>query len=354
MTDDPAPDAAGNSRSRVSSVVRAVIAVALVVLLFGVILPSFIDYGLVFEAMRSLELWQLVALLSLAVLRILAESSLYTAAIPGLGFGPGLRSYLASNSVADLAPPPADLAVRFGMYRSLGISTDRAGAGIIISGVFSIGARLVLPVVALVLFLASGVDDETTWLLTIVGVSALVGAAGLIQLMLRSEQLTIRVGEWVGRAAERIATRFGRTVDAADLGTKAAGFRTRVGDTLRTRSLAASAAVLASHLVSYAILLASLRFVGVSNAQIDWVALLAAYAIVRLITLIPLTPGGIGVAATGYVILLGRGDNELANLIGAASFLTRIFVWLIPLLIGIIPLLAWRRRQTQDRVGEPR
>ncbi|MGI9577944.1 MAG: lysylphosphatidylglycerol synthase transmembrane domain-containing protein, partial [Microthrixaceae bacterium] len=334
------------ARSRRNTIIQAVIGIGLIILLFGVILPAFIDYELVFDAMRSLEIWQLGVLLVLALLRIIAESSLYSAAIPGLGFGPGLKSFLASNTVADLAPPPADLAVRFGMYKSLGISTERAGAGIIISGVFSIGARLVLPVIALVIVLVSGVDDETTWVLAALGVSALVGAGALITMMIRSEQWTARVGEWVGRAAERVAARFGRKIDAADLGTKAAEFRGRLVGVVRDRWAHASAAVIASHLVSYAVLLAALRFVGVSNAQIDWVDLLVAYAIVRLITLIPLTPGGIGVAAAGYVVLLSANDDSLANLIGAASFLTRIFVWLVPLLIGIFPLITWRRTQT--------
>lgn len=345
MTDETQTEAVSGDRSRTRSVVQAVVAVALAVLLFGVILPSFIDYGLVLDAMTSLQLWQLGVLLVLAMARILAESSLYTSAIPGLGFGPGLRSYLASNTVADLAPPPADLAVRFGMYRSLGISTERAGSGIIISGIFSIGARLVLPVIALVLFVISGVDDDATLLLTAVGLAALIGGGALVVITLRSEQLTVRIGEWVGRTAERIARRFGRELDASDMGTKAADFRDRVGDTMRERYKQAAAAVTMSHLISYGIMLASLRFVGVSNDQIDWADLLAAYAIVRLITVIPLTPGGIGVAAAGYVILLGQGDDTLANLIGAASFLTRIFVWLVPLLIGILPLVSWRRSQ---------
>ena len=101
--------------------------------------------------------------------------------------------------------------------------------------------------------------------------------------------------------------------------------------------------------MGYTILLASVRFVGVSNSQVDWVDLLVAYAIVRLITLIPITPGGIGVAAAGYVVILGaQQDQALSNLIGAASFLTRIFVWLVPLLIGIVPLVMWRRRMKRQ------
>ena len=343
MTTDS--DAASARSDRRKTIVQMVVGLGLLLLLFGVILPSFIDYGLVFEAMRSLEAWQLLVLLALALIRLPIESSLYTSTIPGLGFADGLRSYLASNTVADLAPPPADLAVRFGMYKSLGVSTEAAGVGIIASGFFSIGARLVLPVIALVLVIATGPADEETWVLAAIGVSALVGGVALVALILRSEEFTLRIGDWVGRVANRIAARFGKQLDADNLGTKASDFRIKILGVLRTRWPRATAAVIGSHIMGYTILLASMRFIGISNSQVDWIDLLVAYAIVRLITLIPITPGGVGVAAAGYIVILGAGqDQVLSNLIGAASFLTRIFVWLVPLLIGIVPLLMWRRR----------
>ena len=347
MTTDS--DAASARSDRRKAIVQMVVGLGLLLLLFGVILPSFIDYGLVFEAMRSLEAWQLLVLLALALIRLPIESSLYTATIPGLGFADGLLSYLASNTVADLAPPPADLAVRFGMYKSLGVSTEAAGVGIIASGFFSIGARLVLPVIALVLVIATGPADEETWVLAAIGVSALVGGVALVALILRSEKFTLRIGDRVGRVANRIAARFGKQLDADNLGTKASDFRIKILGVLRTRWPRATAAVIGSHIMGYTILLASMRFIGISNSQVDWIDLLVAYAIVRLITLIPITPGGIGVAAAGYIVVLGVGqDQGLANLIGAASFLTRIFVWLVPLLIGIGPLLMWRKRMKRQ------
>ncbi len=107
----------------------------------------------------------------------------------------------------------------------------------------------------------------------------------------------------------------------------------------------ASVATLAGHVFTFLILLASMRFIGITSDQIDWVSLLVAYAIVRLLTLLPLTPGGMGVAAAGYtMILTGASDKDLANAIAAASFMTRIWVWLFPMIVGFFPLVAWRRR----------
>jgi len=90
-------------------------------------------------------------------------------------------------------------------------------------------------------------------------------------------------------------------------------------------------------------MLTALRFVGVDADEIDWVILLVAYALVTLLTAIPITPGGIGVAAVGYTALLAPNDQGLANLIASASLLTRVVTWLLPVVLGVIPLMQVRK-----------
>ncbi|MDX2379262.1 MAG: lysylphosphatidylglycerol synthase domain-containing protein, partial [Acidimicrobiia bacterium] len=216
------------------------------------------------------------------------------------------------------------------------------------SGFFSIGARLLIPVIALVALVATGVDDETIWLLALIGGSAVIGAAGMVVLAVRSEEFTRRSGEWIGRGFNVLLNRFKRA-PIEDVGLKVVGFRARIGATLQKSWPVASLATVLSHVFTYSILLVSMRAVGISNKQIDWAVLLVAYAVVRLLTLIPLTPGGLGVAAAGYTFLLTKAsDKDLANSIAAASFLTRIWVWLFPMLVGFVPLAMWRKRMKND------
>ena len=328
--------------------IQAIVAVVVVFLVFVVILPQLIDYGEVWKAMKRLSFEQLVVLVVLASLRMGASALLYASVIPGLGFKHSAQSYLASNTVAEIAPPPADLAVRFGIYRSLGIGTEPAGVGIILSGIFSIGARLAIPVVALVALLVSGVDDDLIWLLAVVGAAAVIGVAGIVVLAIRSEDFTRQAGEWVGKGFNALLVRFNR--DPIDeVGEKVVDFRARVGTTMKESWPRASVATILTHVFTFSILLVSMRAVGVSNEKIDWAVLLVAYAVVRLLTLIPLTPGGLGVAAAGYTFLLtGASDKDLANQIAAASFMTRIWVWLFPMLVGFIPLAMWRRKMKND------
>ena len=328
--------------------IQAIVAIVVIVLIFGVLLPQLIDYGEVWKAMKRLSFTQLLILMVLALMRMSSSALLYASVIPGLGFKYSVQSYLASNTVAEIAPPPADLAVRFGIYRSLGIGAEPAGVGIILSGLFSIGARLLIPVIALLALIATGVDDETIWLLAVIGGAAVIGAAGVVGLAIRSEEFTRRAAEWIGSGFNALLARFKR--DPIDeVGQKVVEFRARIGTTLRSSWPMATLATVLSHVLTYSILLVSMRAVGISNEQIDWAVLLVAYAVVRLLTLIPLTPGGLGVAAAGYTFLLTEAsDKDLANSIAAASFLTRIWVWLFPMLVGFIPLAMWRKRMKND------
>lgn len=328
--------------------IQAIVAAIVILLVFVVLLPQLIDYGEVWEAMKQLTIAQLLVLAVLATLRMGASALLYASVIPGLGFKDSARSYLASNTVAEIAPPPADLAVRFGMYRSLGIDGEAAGVGIILSGVFSIGARLAIPVLALVALIVSGVDDDTIWLLALIGLAAVLGAGLIVVMALRSEDFTRRFAEWLGRGFNALLVRFQRD-PIQDLGTRAVQFRARVGATMARTWPLASLATFLTHVFTFLILLTSMRYVGVTSDQVDWVVLLVAYAIVRLLTLIPLTPGGLGVAAVGYTFLLTEASEpDLANLIAAASFLTRIWVWLFPMIVGFGPLATWRRKMKED------
>jgi hypothetical protein len=82
---------------------------------------------------------------------------------------------IVSNSIAFLAPPGADLAIRFGMYRTAGISGETAEAGLILSWLFATGYKLVVPIVALTwVLLAERLNED------LLGTITLIGLAGII------------------------------------------------------------------------------------------------------------------------------------------------------------------------------
>jgi len=91
------------------------------------------------------------------------------------------------------------------------------------------------------------------------------------------------------------------------------------------------------------VLLACLRGVGLSQAEVSWQTSLAAYAFVRLVTVLPLTPGGLGITELGLVGVLaaGAGPRESAQ-VTAAVLLYRAVTYLPPIPLGAAAFLVWR------------
>lgn len=347
MTDVVVDRAGDPERRRVVRVrrrrrIQFALSIVLVVLLFGVLIPSVVDYGEVWRAMRGLSGWQFAVLFLIGCIRIAVVAGQHAAAIPGLAYPNAVRAYLASGTLAEIAPPPADLAVRYGMYRAQGIDADRAGIGITLTGLFDNAVKLLIPVIALGLLVATGFDDTTTRELFLLGVVTIVALTVLVVALVRSDRFTMWFGRAIGRIISWFLVRFGRN-PLEDFGPRTVELRARLVGTLRSRWLPGVAATVAGQAASFAILLAGLRYVGVPADEIDAASLLAAFALVSFLGALPLTPGGIGISAFGYAWLLAPDDPSLASLIASASLLNKVFTWLLPIVAGLVPLFRWRR-----------
>jgi uncharacterized membrane protein YbhN (UPF0104 family) len=101
-------------------------------------------------------------------------------------------------------------------------------------------------------------------------------------------------------------------------------------------------ATLVSHVSLFLVLLLSLRSVGVTAEQAAWQEILAAFAFVRLISALPITPGGLGVVELGYsAALVAAGGDRATVLAGILVF--RALTYLLPIPWGILTYLRWRQ-----------
>jgi hypothetical protein len=91
------------------------------------------------------------------------------------------------------------------------------------------------------------------------------------------------------------------------------------------------------------VLLAALRGIGLSQAQVPWQTCLAAFAFVRLLTVLPITPGGLGITELGLIATLAAGAGHRATAqVTAAVLLYRAVTYLPPIPLGAIACLVWR------------
>ena len=127
-------------------------------------------------------------------------------------------------------------------------------------------------------------------------------------------------------------------------GEKAAELRGQSLDLLRTGWATGLTGVAANLFVTYLILLAAVRFVGISSAELSAPDAFAAFAIAFWAgAVFPITGSGLGVVDGVLIAMLielsGADDDALV----AAALLWRVFYSLIVLPLGAITFSRYRR-----------
>ena len=139
----------------------------------------------------------------------------------------------------------------------------------------------------------------------------------------------------------------GRRTFTADWGESAFGFRKQTIGLLHKRWPALTAATVISHTSLYVVLLMTLRHVGVAESDLGWIEILAAFSVVRLISALPITPGGLGIVEAGYTIALTAGVDAATDAqIVAAVLLFRAVTFFLPIPLGALAYTFWRRNKT--------
>ena len=84
---------------------KPALVIAALVIVFGWVLPRFIDYEEVWDALAQLDAWELAVLVGLGLGRVPTEALMYRAFLPGLALRRGDEAYLSSNFAGQLLPP---------------------------------------------------------------------------------------------------------------------------------------------------------------------------------------------------------------------------------------------------------
>jgi uncharacterized membrane protein YbhN (UPF0104 family) len=348
--DDPASAAAPPSRR--AALLRSGLIVGVLILVFGVILPQFVDYADVIDAFRDLTLQQVIVMTLLGLVAWFVSGLVFGALIEHLRSIRGMESWLILAGIGASVPfGPWNMGVLWVVIRGWGIGSVPATSGIALYGVVNELSRLFLPLLGIVALAISGdltnaSNAATGWTIAILSAVAFVVVTGLIVGIVRSE----RIADWLGRTGQRVADwtlrRLGRTgspnVDGA-----IHRFRDQLGVVIRRRGLAALTLGVLSQFAWVVVLTAALRVVGVPEDVLSNAEIFAVYALVMVITIIPLSPGGAGVSEllfiSAFSAIAGQ-QHEAA--VTAGVFLYRIYFWFAPIPIAWILLKIARR-------GEP-
>jgi uncharacterized protein (TIRG00374 family) len=125
-------------------------------------------------------------------------------------------------------------------------------------------------------------------------------------------------------------------------------FRRRTIELLSRRWAPLTDATLVSHVTLYLVLLLTLRHVGVPNEAVSWQEVLASFAFVRLLSAVPVTPGGLGVVELGMTATLVAAGGDEAPVV-AAILVYRLLTFVLPIPVGAFSYFLWRHEVTRRK-----
>jgi len=324
--------------------VQIAVSVGVVGLIFGFLFPKLADYGQIWETVEAMTWLEITALCLIAVVNLVGYLPLLIASLPGLRVREAAVSNFASTAISNTLPGGSALGVgvTVTIQRSFGIPSSEIALGAVISGIWNNFAKLGLPVIALGLLAVTGEVGPGLTAAAVVGVAVLAVCIALFAILLRSERFAGRVGGALEGLIGRIARTLKRTPPRG-MAQGAVRFRRDAIGLLRGRALAITLATILNNLLLYSVLLVAIRVVGVSDADVGWIKILAAFAFVRLISAVPVTPGGLGVVELGLTAALGNGlPDAVQNHIAAAVLVYRALTWFAPIPLGTASWLLWR------------
>jgi uncharacterized membrane protein YbhN (UPF0104 family) len=349
---EPMTDAAvtrtGPGRPRVRKILRTAGSAALVAAIFGFAVPHFASYRSVWASTHAMTWPQALLVAAAAAASMVSTWIMICSVLPSIRLREAAVVNLGSNAVANTLPAGGALAmgVSWAMLSSWGVSTAQYVLYTLVSGIWNVFARLGLPALALLVLAAAagpGAGPGAGLIAAAaVGLLLLAALAAGLGLLVRSEAFAFRAGRVLQYGAVT-ACRLVRRRAAIDVPGSLLGFRRQAGALIAARGWRITIATVAANLTLWLVLLACLRGVGLSQAQVSWPTSLAAYAFVRLLTVLPITPGGLGITELGLIGILAAGAGHQATAqITAAVLLYRAVTYLPPIPLGAIACLAWR------------
>ncbi len=328
----------------VRKILRTLLPIALVAAIFLFALPRFASYRSVWASVLAMTWPQVLLVAAAAAASMVSVWFMICAVLPSIRLREAAVVNLGSNAVANTLPAGGALAmgVSWAMLSSWGVGTAEYVLYTLVSGIWNVFARLGLPVLALVVLVPATRPSAGLIAAAAVGLALLAAAAAGLSLLLRSESFA----SGAGRVLQYVLVSAGRLVRrraSFDVPGSLLDFRSRAGALIAARGWRITVTTAASNLTLWLVLLACLRGLGLSQAQVSWQTSLAAFAFVRLLTVLPITPGGLGITELGLIgILAASAGHQASAHVTAAVLLYRAVTYLPPIPLGAIACLTWR------------
>lgn len=320
------------------------VTVAVVVIVFGFVIPQLADYREIMEHISSIDPLEWLILAALAIWFLTAATFSWMTTMPTLRFGEGFVAQTTGTAINNSIPGGGAIAipVQYIMFLSWGFTPGAVTSGLLTAGVWDQLVRLALPVVAVFAVAVTGDAVGWMWVVSIAGVLVVVGAVWILSKVLRSEGAARRVGELLGRVVNKVLGWFGRA--PIDMVSAALQFRVNVTAVAGERWKLITLATVLNQAAMASLFLASLRAVGVSSDEVSAAWVVLSFSLGRFLVIIPVSPGGLGLVDLGYIglLTLGWGTGADPALLAAGVLLFRALSFIPPIFAGLGSWVYWR------------
>jgi putative heme transporter len=345
-----ADDTASQMRRGWKRLLGIVFAIGVVAGVFVFVLPRIADYEDVWDVLQTLDSRDIFLLTAVTLLNIVTFAPPWMAALPGLGFRQALVLTQAATALSIVSPAGAavGMAGSYALLRAWGFAGPAVGLAVAVTGVWNQFANLIFPIVALAMLTAVNERHPALQTAAFIGVVVLAVAIGAFALALSSPRRARQVGE----LAARVVNRFRRLLRRPPVlwgGESLAAFRGRTLDLLRRRWHVLTVATLAGHLTVFLVLVVCLRTIGIPASEVSLVEAFAAWALVRILGALPLTPAGlcfVELGLTGALVAFGASNADAV----AATLLYRFLTVTPTLVLGLAAIATWRMHDRRKPV----
>jgi putative heme transporter len=309
-------------------------------------------WSAVFETLSHVGFGSVVMLFGLMCLGLWCYTFTLAGSLPGLRHVQALIVNLCGSSAGNFLPAggAAGVAVSYAAFRSWGFSRRAISTSVIVTGVWNIFARMILPVTALIALLVAGGGLPVAVIRGgLVGAAAGLALLALFIAALASEGVTRSIGRALNQVL-RLLHRWIAPLHEVAADEFITDQRVRMVSVVRRGWFKMTFGLVGYFGVFYVLFWQSMHVVGI---RMTFSHMFAAYAVGRLLSAIGLTPGGVGVTEGGAVaVLIAFGADPALALSGTVLFSLYTHVMEVPL--GILAYLGWAlSKKTAPTDGVP-
>jgi uncharacterized membrane protein YbhN (UPF0104 family) len=322
--------------------------------LIGLVLPSAVGskWGAISAFAAQLSILDIGILFAVWLGGLAIYGAVQATALPGLGFLRGMLLNFVGSCVSNVVPfgGVAGTGVNLAMTRRWKYGTSAFVRFVAVTHLLNIVAKLALPALALAALLMTGtVASGSLIIAASIASAALLCLLALVGVVLATESSARALGAATQPLAD-IASRLIPRLSRVDTRHAFTEFRLHTADLLRGAWGRLTAGMLGYSGMQFLLFLLCLRMIGLT-APIPVV--LAAFAMERTMTLVVITPGGLGLAETmSTLVLVALHVDPVASAAGVVIY--RAFTYLFEIPVGGVWLIGWWISRVRARQSGPK